>query len=1493
MGRIRVEFVPIQTFNLGFFGLDHLQLVYEDELTDRQDFWYLLEGVIDPSSGGPILGGAGTNGRTTLAEANLATRSDLIAKIGTPESRGSRIIVSGEGALATWDTLAAYAREIDQQNLPYIAAGLPFTATPTINSNSFIVTLLDVAGIDVASALPFSVSLTPGTTTRLGTTGNDTLSATAQFSTILSGFGDDVLSGTNTNLQNDKLYGGAGADTFIWSSGENILHGGQPRLAYASDGFDTVDYSGAGIVYISAPGNAIEHKKADFIATFATGFDQLFSIEQVAFTRGSDIISAGPGVDLIERPLKIRFDGEDGGAGDVFDLSGATGALFVNAYEDYTIVQAASHAGSDAGFWAQSTEWLIGGQFNDTIYASPTLRGVDGGAGNDMIDGRLATAFAGTSPLGYDIELSGGAGDDTIVSGGGRTFAAGGDGNDTFILSAMTAIDGTEVEFVIDNADANDRLLVAYDFFAAPRGDFDGSSLMQLRGAPFAIDQNNPFSIFAWGPLDDDEYAGYIDFAGLIVYERDGADLIINVLQGEVEDFTDPDGFTSRIIAADGRTLTTVRVTNWDDGELGITFPLTFDFNTLVNAGGFNEYPGFLDTIQDQVGDGPVIPPLAPRPDGHLPGELRDNGPGEPPRPEQLIGTTGDDVIVATALTSEISGGAGSDALTGGASADVLDGGSGNDVLTGGSGNDTYVIDSAADIVIETANGGFDRVIATVGYALGDGLENLELTGSATSGTGNALRNTIEGGGGNDTLSGLDGDDTLSGDQGDDILTGGAGYDGYVYAPGDGNDVIIDGAAGGVYEGRSAGRLFFTTGIASSDIAIVQRSNGDVAVLVPDGSVTLQGFAAGAGIDAIEFADGTVLLREEIAALAAAAAADDNTAPVAADDYYIAVGTGTYIIPRALLIANDSDIDGDALTIVAVTNLSHGSALINAAGDIEFTPGSAAANSVTFTYILSDGNGSITTARAEFALIENAAPVALPPGLLSLAAGATAGGAISAIDPDGDTLAYAIPQDLGPSQGSVVLAEDGSYTYTAASTSAGNDAFTVRIIDGFGGVAEVTVSITITGTAAGLTVAGTNADETLTGSDGDDTFLLNRNGGTDTYLGAGGNDIIRGGANNDTLRVLTNLTNLSSIEAINLGGGTNDRVLLSAGDDVADFSAIGLAGIELISGHGGNDTIIGSAEADRIAGGAGDDALAGGDGDDVFLVRGNSGLDSYDGGAGNDALLGSDIDDVVRVNSTAARFVSLEVIDLGLGANNRIVGTSGDDTIDLSGLSVVNVAAIEGGAGDDVIIGTSTGDRIAGGAGDDTLAGGDGDDVFFVTGNSGFDTYNGGLGFDILLGSTGNDTFRIANSLANIVDVERIDGGEGTDDRLAAGADNDRVDLSTVELIGIESVRLGGGDDIVTASLTADVLYGGGGRDTFVFIAGTGSDVVADFNVGKVGRPPVDLIDVSDFGYATTTEVLAVITDTADGAVLSLGGGDSVTFAGVSVVSLRGDHFIV
>lgn len=108
--------------------------------------------------------------------------------------------------------------------------------------------------------------------------------------------------------------------------------------------------------------------------------------------------------------------------------------------------------------------------------------------------------------------------------------------------------------------------------------------------------------------------------------------------------------------------------------------------------------------------------------------------------------------------------------ITGNSGNNVLDGGAGIDTLIGGAGDDTYVIDTASDIITELANAGTDTVLSAVNYTLGasSNLENLALTGTAATGTGNALANIITGNSAANTLDGGTGIDTLIGGAGND-----------------------------------------------------------------------------------------------------------------------------------------------------------------------------------------------------------------------------------------------------------------------------------------------------------------------------------------------------------------------------------------------------------------------------------------------------------------------------------------------------------------------------------------------------------------------------------------------------------------------------------------------------------------------------------------------------------------------------------------------------
>ncbi len=156
-------------------------------------------------------------------------------------------------------------------------------------------------------------------------------------------------------------------------------------------------------------------------------------------------------------------------------------------------------------------------------------------------------------------------------------------------------------------------------------------------------------------------------------------------------------------------------------------------------------------------------------------------------------------------------------------------------------------------------------------------------------------------------------------------------------------------------------------------------------------------------------------------------------------------------------------------------------------------------------------------------------------------------------------------------------------------------------------------------------------------------------------------------------------------------------------------------------GMGGNDTLKGWGGDDYLEGGKGQDTLIGGEGNDTFYIQGtDTDFDTFDGGDGDeDKLLGSSGDDTIRVHEFSAAN-SIEIIDGGDGTDT-IAGTDGADTIDLSGIQLDGIERIEGEGGSDTLIGSELDDIIYGGSEDieedhaiDILAGGVGNDEYHI-----------------------------------------------------------------------------------------------------------------------------------------------------------------------------------
>lgn len=83
-----------------------------------------------------------------------------------------------------------------------------------------------------------------------------------------------------------------------------------------------------------------------------------------------------------------------------------------------------------------------------------------------------------------------------------------------------------------------------------------------------------------------------------------------------------------------------------------------------------------------------------------------------------------------------------------------------------------------------------------------------------------------------------------------------------------------------------------------------------------------------------------------------------NQPPVAGADY-ASTAPGQAVVIN--LLANDSDPNGDALTVVSVTSAAHGLAALNADGSVRYTPAAGYTGTDTFNYQLRDAQGATAT----------------------------------------------------------------------------------------------------------------------------------------------------------------------------------------------------------------------------------------------------------------------------------------------------------------------------------------------------------------------------------------------------------------------------------------------------------------------------------------------------------------------------------------------------
>ncbi|WP_249999544.1 Ig-like domain-containing protein [Actinoplanes sp. M2I2] len=180
-----------------------------------------------------------------------------------------------------------------------------------------------------------------------------------------------------------------------------------------------------------------------------------------------------------------------------------------------------------------------------------------------------------------------------------------------------------------------------------------------------------------------------------------------------------------------------------------------------------------------------------------------------------------------------------------------------------------------------------------------------------------------------------------------------------------------------------------------------------------------------------------------------------NAKPHAADDLAAVAYRGSVTVD---VLGNDTDPNGDALTITSVGSPGHGTATI-VAGKITYEAPAGFSGQATFSYVVSDGTDTDTATVT--VTVANAAPTAAAHSVHTACDTAIRIDALAGSnDPNGDTLT--VGGFTSPAHGSLVRNADGTLTYTPAAGWSGTDSFDFTVDDGHGGTDTRTITVVVT-----------------------------------------------------------------------------------------------------------------------------------------------------------------------------------------------------------------------------------------------------------------------------------------------------------------------------------------------------------------------------------------------------------------------------------------------
>ena len=712
------------------------------------------------------------------------------------------------------------------------------------------------------SSDPFNISKAPKKIVK-GTIMSDAFPIYDEPIIALGFGGEDVINGSSGNdiiyggNDNDMLYGNDGDDIIFGDNGEHVESGGGDNFVLGNLIFQETIDGGNGNDYIYGEG----------------GNDLLIG------GNGSDYIYGGDGDDIMYgdeyiEPSTPWGDVELPRIGDLPKLSD----LELGELPD---------PGSMAG-----SNYMFGGNGNDTMYGGTSNDIMFGGEGNDIMYGgddptslEENKIFVETGFMIGDY-LSGDEGNDTIYGGAGNDNIFGGDDEDELHGDeGSDYIEGGKDNDVIHGGEGDDIIYGGIRDTESEEG-FSDSRIASGDDEIYGDEGNDVI----FGGDGDDTIEGGTDLTsddtstpespddvviGDRLYGEGGSDTIHGgtgndyIDGGDDKDYLYGDEGNDIILGQDGDDVIEggdgVNFIWGGNGDDTITGGEDTDYinggtgDDIINGGnGYNEMYGQegVDYIyggndNDYIEGGTG--------DDHLYGGNGIN---------TIYGQEGNDTITDGDDGSYLYGGEGNDSIYAGGGDDYIDGGTGNDYIQDDHGNDTIVFKAGYGVdTISDASGyntielsGLDISSATFSRSGNDltisfggdaiilkqyyDFYNFNINGTDVSALINSLHgsdnddwmsvsntngDSLYGEGGNDNLSGNSGNDSLYGGTGNDTLNGNDGDD--ILDGGEGNDWLYGGNGNDTYIfGKGYGNDTIEDWGGSSKVVFKDVNSNDVTI---------------------------------------------------------------------------------------------------------------------------------------------------------------------------------------------------------------------------------------------------------------------------------------------------------------------------------------------------------------------------------------------------------------------------------------------------------------------------------------------------------------------------------------------------------------------------------------------------------------------------------------------------------------------------------------